>query len=32
VVRNCRSGATDIIEVTHTSNIENYLIYWYVVI
>jgi hypothetical protein len=31
-VRNCRSGATDIIEVTHTSNIENYLIYWYVVI
>jgi hypothetical protein len=32
VVRNHRSGATDIIEVTYTSNIENYLICWYVVI
>jgi hypothetical protein len=30
--RNRRSGETDIIEVTHTSNIENYLICWYIVI
>jgi hypothetical protein len=30
--RNRRSGATDIIEVTHTSIIKNYFICWYVVI
>jgi hypothetical protein len=30
--RNRKSGATDIIEVTHTSNIKKYLICWYVVI
>jgi hypothetical protein len=30
--RNRRSGATDIIEVTHTSNMKNYFICWYVVI
>jgi hypothetical protein len=32
VGRNRRSGATDIIEVTHTSNMKNYFICWYVVI
>jgi hypothetical protein len=30
--RNRRSGATDIIEVTHTCNIEKYLFCWYIVI
>jgi hypothetical protein len=30
--RNHRSGATDIIDVTHTSNMKNYFISWYVVI
>jgi hypothetical protein len=30
--RNHRWGETDIIEVTDTSNIEKYLICWYVVI
>jgi hypothetical protein len=30
--RNRRSGTINIIEVMHTSNIENYLICWYVVI
>jgi hypothetical protein len=32
VGRNRRSGATDIIEITHTSNMKNYFICWYVVI